>query len=801
LQAIATFLSSFSSIACEKFCFLPNIKANNCVLSAKPRNYKQSMKKFILLLSLISFLFLSFSVSSQNNLCSSADPFCTGTTYNFPAGVNAPDAETGPNYGCLYSEPNPAWYFMQVGTSGVIEIEMHSTPQHDIDFACWGPFPSSTAPCVAQLTAGSGLSSHAASGPSSMYPSLNMVDCSYSTSWQEWCYIPNAVVGQYYILMITNFSNQPCNIIFSQTSGNGTSDCGILAPPVTGDTVCVGETIHLTVNNPTNGATYHWTGPNGFISNSMNPTIPNATPAMAGTYSMTITIGAQTSPAVTCNVLVNPNPTVSIGPANPTTCSGAPVSLTPSSTTGLTWYVWSDGSQGTGDITVSPTTPTSYCVTGTDLNGCSGTACITVNINPDLVLSVTPPSPFVCIGTSIDLTASGADNYTWVPDSSLSTTSGATVTASPIVTTTYTVSGNNAAGCTGVTTVTVLAETGPNIQIFAEPDHICPGDTSTLTVFAIAQSYTWSPGISLTSTSTAITQAYPLTTTAYTVTANNNGCISTRDITITVEPLPKVDFTADIREACQGLKVHFSDLTSPEPISWIWNFGDNLIYGNTSALRNPTHYYEDAGSFDVSLSVVTPAGCKMKMLFPDYIITHPNPMAFFEVKPEVVNELEPLVWFNDQSVGANIWNWYFGEPNVIGNNSNLQNPTHVYSDTGTYHPVLVVFTNYGCTDTISGEVTVRPNMTIYVPNAFTPNKDNKNSIFRAFGEGIDLSTFEMRIYDRWGRQVYLSNDIEKGWDGTYNGKTAIEGVYIWYITYFDAMKHSHTLKGFVTLII
>jgi len=491
---------------------------------------------------------------------------------------------------------------------------------------------------------------------------------------------------------------------------------------------------------------------------------------------------------------------VSLAPANPTICTGGSIDLTAS---GSDTYVWDPPTglnQTTGStVTASPTTTTTYTVTGTTPM-CTASNSITVTVNPLPVISITPPGGNICIGDSITLTASGAETYSWDPPATLSASSGASVSAFPVNTTTYTITATDSNQCVNTTTATVIASTGPAILVTADPQNLCPGDTSTLSAFCTAQIYTWAPGISLTSTNTAVTQAYPLTTTTYTITADNNGCISTQDITITVEPLPRVDFTADIREACQGLKVHFSDLTSPEPVSWLWNFGDNLTYGNTSALQNPTHYYEDAGSFDVSLSVVTPAGCKMKMLFPDYIITHPNPLAYFEVQPEVVNELEPLVWFHDQSVGAYTWNWYFGEPNVIGNNSNLQNPTHVYSDTGTYYPTLVVFTNYGCTDTISGEVTVRPNMTIYVPNAFTPNKDNKNSVFRAFGEGIDLSTFEMRIYDRWGRQVSLTNDIEKGWDGTYNGKEASEGVYVWYITYFDVLKHSHALKGFVTLI-
>jgi uncharacterized repeat protein (TIGR01451 family) len=119
------------------------------------------------------------------------------------------------------TQPNPAWYYLKIATSGTIELSMYSTPPVDIDFACWGPFADPVSPCVAQLTAGFPTPNHTAPGPSPDYPTLNMIDCSYSINPQEWCYIPNAIAGQYYILMITNYSNDPCDITFSQTSGTG----------------------------------------------------------------------------------------------------------------------------------------------------------------------------------------------------------------------------------------------------------------------------------------------------------------------------------------------------------------------------------------------------------------------------------------------------------------------------------------------------------------------------------------------------------------------------------------------------
>lgn len=176
------------------------------------------MKKNFTLILFVALIFISNKNFSQtiNDSCHVSLPFCTGYTFNYPAGVNSGTAEAGPDYTCLYTQPNPAWYYMQVAQSGIIDIEMHSAPgQYDIDFVCFGPFADPVTPCSANLTA------------------ANTIDCSYSSSYQEFCNIPNAQPGEYYILLITNYSNQVCNIIFSQTNtgqtGAGACSCGSVA--------------------------------------------------------------------------------------------------------------------------------------------------------------------------------------------------------------------------------------------------------------------------------------------------------------------------------------------------------------------------------------------------------------------------------------------------------------------------------------------------------------------------------------------------------------------------------------------
>ena len=225
-----------------------------------------------------------------NNLCENSEPFCTDNDlYIFEAGVDAGYGEQGPQYACLTSQPNPAWYYMRIDHPGGMLIDMESKPQKDIDYCCWGPFDDPFAPCPNGLTAN------------------KVVSCSYSTNPHEICEIPNtATTGEYYILIITNFSNEQCTISFKKTSGDGTTDCSILPPLIECNYPCYGGTLTLSAQDVSN-AIYSWTGPNGFTSNEQEPVIPNVTMEHSGTYSCTITVGQQTSEPMTIDIEILPN--------------------------------------------------------------------------------------------------------------------------------------------------------------------------------------------------------------------------------------------------------------------------------------------------------------------------------------------------------------------------------------------------------------------------------------------------------------------------------------------------------------
>ncbi|HPS63877.1 MAG TPA: hypothetical protein PLK82_12495, partial [Bacteroidales bacterium] len=401
-----------------------------------------------------ALLIFSGSVFAQqgqggNNTCETAAPFCTGTVYNFPAGVNAGAGQVGPYYACLQTRPNPAWYYMKVALSGNIIIQMHSEPAEDIDFCCWGPFPSQE--CCGLLT------------------SNKVVDCSYSPQPTETCDILNAVTGQYYMLVITNYSNDPCNIIFQQTSGTGTTDCSILPPTCTSNSpICIGQTLQLTAQSVT-GATYYWWGPAGFTSNIQNPTIPNATIANAGEYYLRIVVNGQTS-IDTSDVHVDVYHPVANAGNDTTIMNGVTATLHGSCTagSGAYHYKWTPADKLVNDSIQNPQTVNLFTAqvftlkVTDDSAGCQATDLVTVNIQggPLSVNAVATPSS-ICFGSSTQLQAigsGGAGNYTyqWTgPNGFTSTLPNPTVV--PDMTSTYQVTafdGYNTVN--GTVTVTII---------------------------------------------------------------------------------------------------------------------------------------------------------------------------------------------------------------------------------------------------------------------------------------------------------------------------------------------------------
>ena len=488
----------------------------------------------------ISSLMMDYYIRSrENNTCANADPFCTDNgMYQFPAGVNAGSGETGPYYDCLYTQPNPAWYYMRIANPGSITIHMYSTPSVDIDFCCWGPYPTITNP-----------------SPCSSLTSNKVVSCSYSTSATENCIIPStAQTGDYFILIITNYSNTACNISFSKTAGTGTTDCGILPPMVDNDgPYCVGEPIHLTANGQA-GASYSWTGPGGFTSNQQNPTRPNCTMNMAGTYTCTITVGSQTNSATT-DVVIYPQPNANFNFTS--VCQGTPTQFTSTSTTNpsgqqISGYHWSFGdgqsstqqnpshqyaSAGTYQVTLTVNCGNGHCTS-------SKTQTVTVYSQP---AANAGPDQTINYGASTQLNGSGGAgsfNFHWEPANMVVNANAQnTQTVSLTQDQTYTLTVSNPQGdCSSTDEVTIHINGGAmTASAYADPSSICQGGSTQLVANAGGGTgnftYSWTPTTDLSNPNIYNPIASPTQTTTYSCHVTDGQTSQNVSVTVTVNDI------------------------------------------------------------------------------------------------------------------------------------------------------------------------------------------------------------------------------------------------------------------------
>ena len=295
--------------------------------------------------------------------------------------------------------------------------------------------------------------------------------------------------------------------------------------------VCNGSSTTITASG---ASTYSWS-PATNLSATTGASV-NANPTTATNYTLTGTNanGCVNTKAFTVNV--NGLPTISVSPTSATICVGNNTSLTAS---GASTYSWTPSSSlnnaNSANVTASPNATTTYTVSGTNGNGCVGTTTVTVNVNPLPTINVTASPTAICVGASSNLSASGANTYSWSPATGLNNTNTANVTANPTSTTNYTVSGTNANGCIGNQTINLVVNPLPSISISPSSPVVLGGQGATITANG-ASTYSWSPSTNLSSTSGSTVTANPEITTAYTLTGTSAaGCVNQTAFSVGIE--------------------------------------------------------------------------------------------------------------------------------------------------------------------------------------------------------------------------------------------------------------------------
>ena len=608
-------------------------------------------------------------------------------------------------------------------------------------------------------------------------------DCTNNTS-NNVCNLPAGTCT------ITVTDQNGCSITESATITEPTE---LTATTSSTDAYCTGFNGSATINGFGGTPPYTSPFPGG-------PTTFTLSGLYYGTYTGEITDdhGCTLSAPITVND--QPGPIInSISFVEPTCfgdCDGAATVFVSSGTSPLN-YEWCDVASQDSSVAIGLCAG-NYCITVTDNKGCIAIDYGVLNEPSELLVAAVPPTTQVCAGECATIGAvpsGGSPSYSiaW-SDPLLSGFGPMQVCNDPSTLTTYSYTVTDAMGCEGTnqTLVTVGAELmvsmpGNVETCLGNPVAICAdgfGGT------AIADYlWTWSNNATCASTAICCQTVNPTDTTVYQATLDD-GCSTPASgfITVIVNPIPTPSFGVLTSQGCPPFEAFFNGSSSMDNSTLEWDFNDDGIVDTTDSNLNlgdfsyPIYTYENSGLYTVALTVISEHNCSSTVSIVDYMNIYPRPIAAFSTDPVVTTLINPVVDVNaSASIGVDsLYMWDFDDPFNTFNDTGVV-ASHLYQDTGRYNIWLDVVNTAGCHDTTIVEFVVEPDFAVYAPNAFTPDDDNLNDGFRVYGIGIDLNSFDLMIYDRWGEVIFTSDKLEEEWNGTIkrSEKLAPNDVYIW----------------------
>jgi gliding motility-associated-like protein len=743
------------------------------------------------------------------------DAFCSGTT-TFPAGTNQTSASTtfpNNNYGCLGSSPNPAWYYMEIAQSGDLGIDMTNSAGVDIDFILYGPYTSLSNANSFCDDMGNGTTTN------------TIVDCSYSGSASEIAYVPATVAGEVYVLLITNFSNSPTNISFTQSSGSASTDCSIVTgcnftnftgttSACTGNNYSISGTISYTDPPSTGtltltsscGGSQTFNAPFGTSSNytisgltgdgdtcsisasfsdgtctaSLNYTAPLCScPAEIGTYNTNVT-GSSNSLTKLCygdqiDVTSNNNwtsPNEILGATDPTSPNYD--SLAPVYDPGINWLVYScppsvslTPSMSVADSTQIPDDP---CLLG--------------------VISNTPNFGDLNDLSLINLFPSGTftnNTVYYVPITMYSITEG-----------TYSYVVLPAAPCYELG-VPIVVQYLPEITYTQSTN--CANGTASVTISG------GSPELNGTNFSVVPGSLIPNTANFVNSTTGNGGIIVIGNLTTG-------PYSFDIVDDNGCPKSISGNYTGPETAAL--NYPDNT-YCLNDANASPSIVGTQGGTYSsgAGLNINSTTGIiNFQNSIPgSYTVTYttPGPLCPATSTFNLTIEDFPIVDGGpDQTlcVGTPVILSGSGAVSYTWNNGLVDGYPYL-PNLGENEFTVIGSSQAGCNgyDTVLVNVTTDCNPDIeivfWVPNTFTPDGDQYNQTFKPlFYSGFDPFGYDLFIYNRWGELIWESHDLNVGWDGSYHeGVKVADGTYTWKIRFkLINNDEKRTVVGHVNVI-
>ena len=619
--------------------------------------------------------------------------------------------------------------------------------------------------------------------------------------------------------------------------------------------LCQGDSLVLESSDAGTGSTYQWITPGGQILTGKKIVLNNLSSTNAGKYKLEITDSYSCLRKDSLDISLNPKPVISLT-SSYSICQGSSVQLNASGGNSYQWYP-STGldNPSTPNPLAAPSATTSYKLIVINSSGCidSSSTIVTVNAKPVVVVS---PDTATCIGKSIQLNASGGNNYQWVPSTNLSNSVIPNPVAMPATTTNYKVIVTAINGCKDSANTNITINPIPLVTI-TPSTNICSNDSIQLNVSG-GVNYSWSPAIGLNNTTINNPKAFILATTNYQVTVINSfGCIDSAKTTITLKPKPIANVSAN-SEICAGKSIQ---LIASGGNNYQWLPGAGL---NNPDIPNPVAAPTTTTNYTVI--VFGNNGCKDSA----------NTIITVQPKP-VINISSDKILCSTDSVqltasGGIDYQW---SPDAGLSDNNIQNPKALPLTSTTYQ--VIVTTSFGCIDSADTKIQVNPKPTIEIkksndidcsspttqltitgatsvnwrpsqtldktnastvvasptqstifyvdwtdpngctgtdslkinvkssgnilyllPNSFTPNSDGINDCFglKKWG-GITLIDFS--VFNRWGDKVFTTTDPTKCWDGTFKGEPQPLGTFVYYVK-AKTLCGDIFRKGTVTII-
>lgn len=397
----------------------------------------------------------------------------------------------------------------------------------------------------------------------------------------------------------------------------------------------------------------------------------------------------------------------------------------------------------------------------------------------------------VCQGQSVlyfDTLKENIGDYLWTFNSVVSTVDSALFVPENSGTLTLKLTDNRACSATDEAQINVIKY--PVITIEGDKD-ICNGSSTTLTAKHDADGvlYQWSNG----GNGASIT-VQPQVTTDYevNVTTDTALCTSTKSTTVNVYPIPQIQTLEDAKICAE--ETALIGVTG-EAERYEWSSKDASV--NQGTLTEYTVSPETTTQYTVTAYNNPTLNCQSSATMTVFVEQKPNPVI--AMSPEFIDELTPVVVFTDNTVGTVDRLWEISD-GATSTDKNFRHTFELEDSIATYYVTLIGYTDFGCTDSVTNEISVIRDHHIWAPTGIYIHSTNpSNSRFQLNVDAVE--DFNLKIFDRWGTVVFETNDVTQSWDCTYKGKPVQQGVYTWYASYHHSDSPDRLMQKAGTFMI